>query len=286
MSDLIRNLNSEDLQEMYKAFKMAFQDYPIPFDLSEEHFRKKFVNKLNISLDLSAGSFSNNILNGFIFTSVCLYDDILTAYNGGTGVVPVCRGNGLTSDIYNYLIPGFRKQNISMCILEVLTENKAAIKVYKKIGFRITRNYKCYKLNPFNPVSRKENNQILLAVASKPNWSKYNEFLDYMPSYLDSHGMIEKNLENEVIVEAKLNNVIVGYSIFQPETGRISHIAVDKTQRNNGIGTMLIRFIYSNSIQKALTIINIPDDTDSLLSFLVRSGFENELNQYEMRLML
>ena len=107
-----------------------------------------------------------------------------------------------------------------------------------------------------------------------------------MPSYLDSQGMIEKNLANEVIVEAKLNNVIVGYSIFQPETGRISHLAVDKTHRSNGIGTMLMRFIYKNSIQKALTIINIPDDAHSLLSFLERSGFENELNQYEMRLTL
>jgi len=286
MSGSIRHLNTEDLQEMYRAFKIAFQDYPIPFNLSEEHFKKKFVDKLNISLDLSAGAFSKNILNGFIFTSVCFYEGILTAYNGGTGVVPGSRGNGLTSDLYNYLIPGFRKQNISMCILEVLTENRAAIKVYKKIGFRIFKHYKCYKLNPSKPVSHKENNEVILTVAEKPNWRIYNQFLDCKPSYLDSQGMIEKNLANAVIIEAKQNNLIVGYAIFQPETGRISQIAVDKTQRHNGIGTMLMRFIYMNCIQKALTIINIPDDTDSLLSFLERSGFENELNQYEMRLML
>lgn len=286
MSGNIRHLISQDLKEMYRAFKTAFQDYPIPFDLSEEHFKKKFVNKLNINLDLSAGAFSNNKLNGFIFTSVCLYEDILSAYNGGTGVVPVYRGNGLTSDLYNYLIPNFRKQNITMCILEVLTENKAAIKVYKKIGFRISRHYRCYKLNPYKPVPRRENNQVLTAVVQKPNWKIYDQFLDCKPSYLDSQGMIEKNLANEVIVEARQNNLIVGYSIFQPETGRISHIAVDKSRRHMGIGTMLMRFIFTNSIQKALTIINIPDDTDSLLSFLEKSGFENELNQYEMRLML
>ena len=117
MSSTIRQLHLKDLPEMYKAFKTAFQDYPIPFDLSEEHFRKKFINKLNISLNLSAGAFAKNVLNGFVFTSICNYNNLLTAYNGGTGVVPIFRGNGLTADLYSFLIPMFRSKDISMCIL-------------------------------------------------------------------------------------------------------------------------------------------------------------------------
>jgi ribosomal protein S18 acetylase RimI-like enzyme len=271
---------------MYKAFKIAFHDYPIPIDLSEEHFRKKFVEKLNIDLDLSAGAFVNDSLIGFIFTSVSNYEGILTAYNGGTGVIPTYRGNGLTSDLYNYLIPNFKKQKISMSVLEVLTENKAAIKVYKNIGFRISKKYKCYKLNPQFPISKKENGEVQLLITQSVDWLKCTQFFDYLPGYLDCPDMIEKNLANEVIIAARLNNAIVGYGIFQPETGRISHIAVDKTQRQNGIGTMLLRFIYEKSLKKDLTMINIPEDSDTISLFLERSGFENELDQYEMRLIL
>jgi ribosomal protein S18 acetylase RimI-like enzyme len=286
MPGIIRHLLIEDLPEMYRAFKTAFHDYPIPFDLNEAHFRKKFIDKLNINLGLSAGAFINDSLTGFIFTSISNYGGVLTAYNGGTGVVPAYRGNGLTSNLYNYLIPNFKMQNISMCILEVLTENWGAIKVYKNIGFRIARKYKCYKLNPALQVSTKENNEVQIMIMQIPDWNRYTQFYDYFPSYLDSRGMIEKNLANEVIIEARLNETVVGYGIFQSETGRICHIGVDKTLRQNGIGSMLLRFIYEKSIKKDLTIINIPEDADTIRFFLEKCGFENELDQYEMRLML
>ena len=282
----VRLLTKDDLPEMYNAFEVAFRDYPIPFRLSEEHFRKKFVDKLKINFSLSAGAFADRKLKAFIFTSVSRYEGQITAYNGGTGVDPEYRGNGLTYQLYNYLIPRFKQENVTQCILEVLTENEPAINVYENIGFSKSKKFKCYKLNPAAPVTSKENMEIKIIRVESPNWKVYTKFFDYIPSYLDSRAMIEANLTNEVVVEAVLNEVAVGYAIFQPVIGRISHIAVSPDQREKGIGSMLLRQIYKESNSKALTIINVLEEAKTMACFLTRSGFEIELDQYEMRRML
>lgn len=283
---IIRNLSNNDLNQMFAAFKNAFLNYFVPFELSEEHFRKKFVDKLNINFGLSAGAFDGQRLTGFIFTSVNSYEGLQTAYNGGTGVIPKYRGNRITEQLYNYLIPKFRIENIKQCILEVLIENEAAVKVYQNCGFVISRNFKCYKLNPSNSVSGKENNEVKIQRVHSPDWKTYTKFFDYIPCYLDSRNMIENNLAYEVIIEAIYKDLILGYAIFQPDSGRINQIAVDRKHRKKGIGSMLLRYIYENSFNKLLTIINVLEEAEAIQHFLDKSGFENELDQYEMRLLL
>ena len=213
----IRNLRAEDTLQMYIAFKAAFMNYFVPFELSEAHFKRKFVDKLGINFGFSAGAFSGDQIAGFIFTSINKYEGLQTAYNGGTGVVPSFRGQGLTEQLYNYLIPKFKHEDIKQCILEVLTENKTAIRVYENIGFSISRNFKCYKLNPAKSVSLRENSDLKIQRVQSPDWKTFTKFFDYIPCYLDSRHMIERNQGLEIIIEASLDNQTVGYAIFQQD---------------------------------------------------------------------
>ena len=224
----IRSLQEKDVPQMYRAFKSAFLNYPVPFELSEEHFRKKFIEKLRINFVHSAGAFGQgqDALKAFVFTSISKYEGLLTAYNGGTGVIPEYRGKGITKQLFEYLIPRFKNEQIGQCILEVLMDNHHAIEVYQQIGFSISRNFKCYKLNPGNSVSMKENSDIKILRVQSPDWKMYTKFFDYLPCYLDSREMIEMNLGNEIVIEASLGNLTVGYAIFQNNSGRISQIAV------------------------------------------------------------
>lgn len=282
----VRTLEENDYPKMYTAFINAFSDYSIPFKLSETNFRKRFIDKLHMNFSLSAGCFHNSSLVGFIFTSVDRYEGLLTAYNGGTGVIPEYRGKGITIELYNYLIPLFKKKDITQCVLEVLTENKTAIRIYEKLGFKISRNYKGYKLNPSLQVSDKENKSIRIYRVESPDWKIYTKFYDYIPSYLDSKELIESNLKNEIIIEAELEGQTVGYAIFQPFLGRISQIGVHRDFRVKGIGSMLLRYVHKNSDIQNLSIINVLEGAEAMQNFLERSGFENEFNQYEMRLKL
>lgn len=284
----IKALKPAELTDMYIAFLDSFSDYPVPFNLTKEQFVRKFVQKLKIDFGLSCGAYHyDGSLAGFIFTTVSYYKGKQTAYNGGTGVRPLYRGNKLTTQMYEYLIPLLKKHSVSQCVLEVLTSNEKAIKAYSAIGFEKSNYYKCFVLTSSTlQVNLEMSPNIQLIKVSRPNWSRYEKFWDYAPSFLDSSSMIQLNLANETIVEARINDECVGYVIFQPSFGRLSQIGVHHDYRKQGIGEALIHFVREHSIQKKISIINVSIDTDTTTTFFEKLGFENQIDQYEMTLAL
>lgn len=284
-----RFLRQDDVPEMYKVFRIAFSDYHVPFNLTRSDFDKKFLEKLNLNFEFSPGAFHNDKLIGFIFTSVKQYEGRETAYNGGTGVIPEFRGIGIVSKLYHYSIPVFKANGIEQCVLEVLTDNQSAINAYAKCGFKKTKYFNCFKLNVKKPgwwSGKHLNNVVEIIEVDVPDWKNYTKFFDFIPSFLDTQSMIDQNIKNEKIIEARKNKKLVGYAIYQPGPGRISHIGVNREYRRNGVGTMLVDYIYGDSENKHLSIININETATVVKDFFLKLGFENQLNQFEMILNL
>lgn len=277
----LKYLQKENLKEMHEAFLHAFSDYQIPFDLSFAEFNKKFVEKLNMDFSVSPAVLSDDKIVAFIFTSLNYYDGQLTAYNGGTGVIPSHRGTGLVKQMYNYLLPKLQEKKVTQCTLEVLTQNERAIRSYESCGFRKSRYYHCFKL-----VGRKTFTQFNypwgIRVSLFPDWKTYTKFFNFLPSFLDTPSMIDHNLPNERIIEAVLDGEVVGYAIFQPFQGRISHIGVKSSWRRKGIGASLLNYIYDDSANKNLSMINVNKEATEIKEFLHRMGFENQFDQWEM----
>lgn len=279
-SFIIRSLTGGDVPDILVAFRQAFSDYVISVNLTHDLFKKRFIDKLQINFELSAGVFSRGELVGFIFTSVHLFQGKLTAYNGGTGVIPKFRGHRLTQRMYDFLRPKFQKANVEQCLLEVITVNKPAYHVYQKMGFKKTRLLRCFKL--FDPLSYKFNPQIDLIKKDKPNWPVYDYFMEIEPSFIDQKELISRNMKNERVTEAYLDNQCVGYIIFQPEFGRISQLGVHPDFRKQNIGSTLLKSVYNDSKYKNLTVLNIDDQSSSTIRFFKENGFTNEMNQHEM----
>lgn len=281
-----RCLQASDLNQMFHTFNEAFSDYLIPLQLSKDHFNRKFVSKLNISYPFSAGAFAGQKMVGFILTSVNQYEGLSTAYNGGTGVIPSYRGRGITRNLYRFLKPLFRVNDVKQCVLEVLVNNEKAIQVYQKVGFDKTKYFKCFKVSKENFPQRKTNKEVKIIKTSKPDWKDQIKFMDYIPSYLDTAAMVKKNIKNETVIEARLKDKLIGYAIYQPEIGRISHVAVERSSRKQGAGYCLIHHMIENSETKQLSLINLNSEAVDLNNYLLSLGFNNEINQYEMRMLL
>ncbi len=277
----LRFLKAGDLPKMYRSFKSSFADYSIPFSLTYPEFEKKFVEKLNINFGLSPAAFDNDELVAFIFTSTNYYQGLYTAYNGGTGVLPEYRGNRLVTKLYNFSLPVFKAHNLKQCVLEVLTNNNRAIKAYEGVGFVKTKYYNCFKLDT-GILDNTNQGYEGFKVAQKPNWVDYVRCLDHLPSFLDTESMINENLKNETVVEYRQNGSVLGYAIFQPVPGRISHLAVHREHRRQGIGTKLLSYIHASSKNQRLSIINIDRAAVGMKSFLIKLGFKNQIDQHEM----
>lgn len=278
---IFRSFVKADIPKMHLVFLDAFADYTLPFNLSYQQFLEKFIHKLNIDLSLSVGAFDDDLM-GFIFTGVNTYYGKKTAYNGGTGVMPAYRGQGLTMKMYDHLWPLFEKEGIKQAVLEVITTNKKAIKAYQHCGFAIHKLYHCFRLNVEALADQPVKDSLSITKIANANWARYTTFLDCPPSYLDSISVLSHNIVHEHVAEAKMDNMVVGYIIFQPNAARISQIAVRKEYRGQGIGRALLRYALQHISTKVITLLNIDHQEKETIQVLQRLGFQNSVDQYEM----
>lgn len=273
----IRLLSPEDFAQLYETFKVSFSENEVKLQPTEEEFRYRIDQKLRYSLDLSAGSFDGDQMRGFILHASNIYQGIPTAYNGGTGVLPGFRNQKVAEQMYEFLIPKIREKFLARILLEVVEQNKKAISLYEKIGFSFKRRFKCYKL--IEPASVENKIAVEEGRIQDVNFN----FNDFEPSFIDCSSQLK--LGTEKVLLAKNESEVAGYIIFQPHLGRISQLAVDRLHRQRGIGETLIEAAQKKS-KKPLTIMNIPDDEFGFDSFLKKSGFQNQVNQYEMELII
>ncbi len=276
----ISRLGYNDLHTIHQTFLRAFSDYLVKFNLSRTDFEKRFVEKLQMVFKHSAGAWLNGDMIGFVFTSIDDYLGVKTAYNGGTGVVPECRGQGITSRLYRYLIPRFLEMGIERCLLEVITTNDRAIGAYEQLGFEKTRVLKCYKM--VQPI-RTGSVACRIGSVTRPSWLKYDPLKDFEASFLDINIKVNRNLRNEKVMECWYEDQFAGYTIYQPSTGRVSQLAVRKDLRGKGLGKELIGKVQAESADRTVTVINVPE-TESTNLALSKMGFKNQLDQYEMGL--
>ena len=274
-----------DQSKMRKTFNKAFSDYMIPIYLTHGQFIQKIVQKTNISFKYSVGSYHNKKLVGFILQSINYYEGKKTAYNGGTGVLADFRGNHLTEKMYDFILPRLQTNGIEQCVLEVISNNQPAIKVYEKLGFNRTKFYHCMKLTEKSPYLLKTvNKAINIQATDKPKWKKYLKFCDYNTCFLDSFPILKKNKKNETFLEAYSGDRLVGFLIFNRKMGRVEHIGVDHSARGQGIGALMIKKMIKICRNNPIYILNLNERYHDLLNFFLRLGFQNEIDQFEFKL--
>ncbi|MEM9390581.1 MAG: GNAT family N-acetyltransferase [Bacteroidota bacterium] len=278
----IKPLEPDMLTDMYLTFLDSFSDYQIPFKLNKKQFVDKFVAKLKIDFDYSVGAWNTSQgMEAFVFTTIAQYQNKLIAYNGGTGVRPKARKNGLVVKMYDYLLPRLKLRSVEQCVLEVLVQNQKAIRAYQKVGFKKTGFLRCYKLyNPF-PFSRHAGVKYKLTSTSQP--ILYQSFIDESASFLDTL-LLNGDCGQEKIIEAYDQNKCVGFLIYQPSLSRVNLLGVSQIYRRMGIASGLLSTLIEIEKLKQVTVLNVPEEGTALNAFFTNMGFKNELNQYEMRL--
>ncbi len=273
----IRLLNDSDFSVLHRAFCHAFSSNEVEFNPTEEEFSYRLYKKLNVDYQLSGGAFDGNEMIGFILHTSNIYQGIPTAFNGGTGVIPGFRNQRTGEELYEFLLPKIIAASIARILLEVIDTNEKAIRLYEKIGFYFKRRFLCYKLtqNLIGSPSEQVQEGTLGDVDE--------DFADFEPSFVDSKNQLLRG--NEKVLVVKNEGYSIGFIAFQPAIGRISQIAVHPSHRGKGIGKALMGAAKKES-KKTLTIMNVPDDEFSTHRFLASCGFENQVNQFEMELII
>jgi ribosomal protein S18 acetylase RimI-like enzyme len=277
----IRSLAHCSFSELYAAHVKAFKDYP--FQWSKDALQKT-IHRRGFDPQLSFGAFDNNELVSFTWNGIGEFKNIPTAYDTGTGTAQEYRGRGLASKIFEHSIPFLKEAGIEQYILEVLEENEKAFSVYSKQGFTVSRKFDCFRVNSneWKMPARSLPKNIHVKEINLGFQKEMECMIDFDLSWQNNFSALSKNPNDLKILGAFDDQVLIAYGIIEPQSGDIPQLAVNRTHRRKGIGSMLLNELKKLNTADVVKIINIPNDQQDIICFIHYNSIPKLVSQYEM----
>ncbi len=280
--ETIKPLDSISFDTLYSAFNEAFGSYEVKVNKDELQImlkRRGFVPKL------SFGTFVNDKLVSFTLNGIGMFNGKKTAYDTGTGTIEAFRGKGMASKIFTYSIPYLKDAGISQYLLEVLQHNESAVSVYKKLGFTVSRDFN-YFVQP-NIDVKLHDKQLRSSLSIKETCldsatENLISFWDFIPSWQNSFEAILRCADDFRVIGAYDGQRLIGYCIFEPNSGDLTQIAVDKAYRRQGIGTALLKEALFRNRHSSVKAVNSEINCEAMTAFLESNNIPLKGKQFEM----
>ena len=277
----IKSLGKIDFETISVAFGKAFADYDIQLNADE---LKTMWKRRGFNPDLSFAAFENDNIVAFTLNGIGYFKGVKMAYDTGTGTLKDYRGQGLATKIFEYSIPFLKEANINHYLLEVLQHNTKAVSVYRKIGFKVTRefNYFSWKNEEIEDETKNSDTSYRIESFDIDQYDSISDFWDFDPSWQNSFESIRRTREDFIYLGVFEDRKIVGYCIFEPNSGDITQIAVDKAHRRNGIASLLLQRVSKLNKNAKTKLLNTDSTCSSIVDFFKSKNIEITGKQFEM----
>ncbi len=270
----IKPLTNIPIPQIVECFTEAFADYAVKMPSSPQFWAKRW-KWARIDYSLSFGVFDEEKLVAFIMNGVDQHEGMLTAFNTGTGVLPAYRGQQWVDKMYDCALPLFEKKGVQKLLLEVLQTNQRAIRVYERIGFKITRDLHCFKgtlKKATEKLSIKRIDSEFTLQKENLNhhfysWDNRNEAIRTDPDAFQSFLVFGKDGEN------------IGRFTIVPSTGYL----VQYEAPNDHFEILLNGVALVNT---EIKVNNVDSRRKELIDYFLEAGLQSTVQQYEMECML
>lgn len=273
-----RFLSAADFSALHQTFLEAFSDYLVPFQLSEAQL-ENHIKQNSVILERSVGAFSKDKMIGVTLNGFGIWNGKQTVYDAGTGIVPAFRNRGIGKKMFDFMIPDLRKNGFEQILLEVISHNKNAVRLYQKLGFETTRRLIFFEQQKSFEIPAKNNFEIREILA--PDWRLFESFADGKTSWQNSLEATQRTLQKKIFFGAFLGEKCIGYGIVSRGTAIISQIAVTRKFRRNGAASMILREMQTR-LENNLRASNVDEKIAGVVGFFKKCGFEEKLVQLEM----
>lgn len=277
----VKSLSSVSFDELFEAFRQAFADYELQLN-KEEH--SAMLKRRGFDPKLSFAAFDRDKIVSFTCNGIGDFYGIQTAYDTGTGTLKNCRGQGLATQVFQYSIPYLKEAGIKQYLLEALQHNAGAVSVYRKIGFEVSREFYYFRvgLNQIKSEMKAIDFPYTLQPIDINEYDSITAFWDFKPSWQNSIESINRSPEGFVSLGVFTDSKLIGYNVFEPASGDVTQIAVDKQYRRRGIGSLLFRKMIETNKPDSIKIVNTDIECDSITAFLKSKNIEPTGKQFEM----
>lgn len=277
----IKSLSGIPFETIFNGYSAAFADYDF---VHEAEGLKTMLKRRGFDPALSFAAFDGDEIVSFTFNGTGLFNGVNMAYDTGTATVKAYRGQGLATRIFTHSIPFLKAACIDRYLLEVLQHNTNAVALYQKIGFEITRefNYFVWENETLNHENHPADGAFSIEPINIAGHDTVAEFWDFYPSWQNSFESIERTSSDFINFGAFLDKKLVGYCIFEPNSGDVTQIAVDKTHRRKGIGSQLLNEVSKLNKHIRMKLVNTDVNCTSIVAFLKAKNIEVTGKQFEM----
>jgi len=265
------------------CFNDGFSDYALSMTMTDEQLASRWQLG-GVDFSLSGGAWIGDKLVGIVIIMKAKPEGVLTVFNGATCVRPEARGQAVTQRIFDFLIPKFKEQGVQKAQLEVLEENDRAIAVYKKIGFGIDRKLLCFREKENLTSNLKANKYITIAECDYIAPSDYPDWKTNKTGWEQSDVTIINFPDRYRFFKVKNEDKTIAYVFVSPGSRLISQILISPEHRLDDIGNLV--FSYLRQLNLPTRQINIDENSEELINFLLKAGFHNYINQFEMSMTL
>lgn len=281
MKSVIKSLSEISFDEIYNVFHAAFADYEMQLNKEE---LCKMIHRRGFVSELSFAAFEDDKIIGFTLNGIGIYNGLKTAYDTGTGTLKEYRGQGLATEIFLYSLPFLKEESIDQYLLEVLQHNTKAVSVYQNVGFEISRefNYFVEEMKDVQLPDKALGSKYIIEKIDIPDKDIVSGFWDFIPAWQNDHQAIFRNKEDFICLAAFKQQELIGYCIFEPASGDITQIALDKKHRRQGIATNLLKEALKFNQKDSVKAINTDPACESITAFfesisITRSGMQFEM---------
>jgi len=277
----IKSLENVAFETIFLAFSKAFADYDLQLNANE---LKTMCTRRGFNPALSFAAFEGEKIVSFTLNGIGNFNGMKTAYDTGTGTLKEYRGQGLASKIFAYSIPYLKEANVNQYLLEVLQHNTKAVSVYQKIGFEVSREFHYFVWK--NEDLRNDIKSADPAYSVEPfNMDAYESvsgFWDFYPSWQNSFESIQRAKEDFINLGVFAGKKLIGYCVFEPNSGDITQLAVDKEHRRKGVASLLLHELGKYNRNSKTKLINTDIHCSSITAFLKAKNIEITGKQFEM----
>lgn len=269
----VRRLNTISFEEVLACFLLAFENYYVKMPTDPDYFKQRWM-AAKVSFDHSYGMFEGDHLVGFIIHALDTRNQVLTAFNTGTGVIPDYRGRRVIKAIYDFAIDDLKNNGIQKSTLEVITKNEKAIKAYEGVGFKICKDLACYagKINLIDnePVELRKVSMKNVDWEALPNQQYYS--WDFQKetvlgvNYSFYEVMYKSKPESFFIINTE-NTYVAQFDVLNQESAAWPRLLTGIQQ-----------------VSPEVKMINVDSRLTMKKKYIQLAGLKNTVDQYEMEL--
>ena len=277
-------LNNTPIATLHQAFLNAFADYQVNMQMPLDEFAFR-LRRDGVDTEISVGAFDGDQLVGFCLNGWGTWQREATVYDAGTGFLPEYRGRGMASEMFRFMNPQLKERGFNQYLLEVLTTNEPAVNLYRRLGFAEARKLAVFRTP--TPLSTARTSHEEVRLVEIPNWHLYQTFWSGYPSWQHSIEAAERIADSTAIVEYHNDRRCVGYGIVTKSSGLLIQLAVDKSYRRRGVGSLLLKALQDCvTTSESIKVNNVDENLKETMAFFEAVGFKLVLEQFEMVLNL